>query len=77
MTLRKDAEMIMEEAIRRVLPDEAVRQALENKSFGPGKLYVVAAGKDGGRHSGRGDRSGGMCHKIWPCQRGHRKSYLL
>ncbi len=45
MTLRKDAEMIMEEAIRRVLPDEAVRQALENKSFGPGKLYVVAAGK--------------------------------
>lgn len=45
MTLRKDAETIMEEAIRRVLPDEAVRQALEDKSFGPGKLYVAAAGK--------------------------------
>ena len=45
MTLREDADYIVKEAIRRVLPDEAVAAALKGKSFGSGRLYLVAAGK--------------------------------
>ena len=45
MTLRSDADFIIKESIQRVLPDEAVAQALKNKEFGTGKLVVVAAGK--------------------------------
>ena len=45
MTLREDADFIIKEAIRHVLPDEAVRKALEGKAFGQGRLYLVAAGK--------------------------------
>ena len=43
-TLRKDAEYIINRAIAAVLPDEAVRKALENKTF-PGRVILVAAGK--------------------------------
>lgn len=45
MTLREDADYIIREAIKKVLPDEAVAQALKNKEFGTGKLYIVSAGK--------------------------------
>ena len=45
MTLREDAEVIIKKAIQKVLPDEAVRQALEHKSFDKGRVYVVSAGK--------------------------------
>lgn len=45
MTLRQDADTIIKEAIQRVLPDEAVAKALDGKTFGTGKLYLVAAGK--------------------------------
>lgn len=45
MSLRKDAEQIIRESIRQVLPDEAVVRALKGKSFGQGKVYVVAVGK--------------------------------
>ena len=45
MTLRGDADFIIKEAIHHVLPDEAVMKALEGKSFGQGRLYLVAAGK--------------------------------
>lgn len=45
MGLRNDADFIIKESIHRVLPDEAVAQALRGKAFGPGKIYVVAAGK--------------------------------
>lgn len=45
MTLREEAEVIIRESIRKVLPDEAVKTALSNKEFGKGKFYVVAAGK--------------------------------
>lgn len=45
MSLRNDADEIVREAIRRVLPDEAVAQALHQKDFGTGRLFVVAAGK--------------------------------
>ena len=45
MTLRNDADLIIKESLHRVLPDEAVAQALQNKKFKTGKLVVVAAGK--------------------------------
>lgn len=45
MTLREDANYIISESIKNVLPDEAVKKALSNKVFGQGKIYVVAAGK--------------------------------
>ena len=44
MTLREDAETIMQKAIRASLPDAAVAKALEHKEFGTGKLVVVAIG---------------------------------
>lgn len=43
--LRDDAEIIIKEAIRQVLPDEAVARALRGRDFGRGKLCAVAAGK--------------------------------
>lgn len=45
MNLRADADFIVRESIRNVLPDEAVTRALSQKQFGSGKLYVAAAGK--------------------------------
>lgn len=45
MTLKQDANYIISESIKNVLPDEAVKKALSNKEFGEGKIYVVAAGK--------------------------------
>ena len=45
MGLREDADRIILDSIRRVLPDEAVKRALEGKEFGAGRLIVVAAGK--------------------------------
>ncbi|MDD3335079.1 MAG: DUF4147 domain-containing protein [Eubacteriales bacterium] len=43
-TLRQDADYIVGEAIKAVLPDAAVRRALKGKTF-PGRLVLVAAGK--------------------------------
>lgn len=45
MNVRGDAEAIIRESIKSVLPDEAVARALSQKQFGSGKLYVAAAGK--------------------------------
>ena len=45
MNLRQDADIIIKAAIQAVLPDEAVKTALENKKFGSGKIYLVSAGK--------------------------------
>jgi hydroxypyruvate reductase len=45
MNMREDADRIIKEAIRKMLPDEAVAEALNGKNFGKGDLYVVAAGK--------------------------------
>ncbi len=42
--LRKDAQYIVTKAIGAVMPDDAVRKALENKAF-PGRVILVAAGK--------------------------------
>lgn len=45
MSLRNDADYIIKKSIQKVLPDEAVAQALNKKDFGTGKIYVIAAGK--------------------------------
>ncbi len=45
MTLREEADYIVNKAISAALPDEAVRQALKTKDFGKGKVYMVAVGK--------------------------------
>lgn len=44
-TLREDADQIIAKAIQKVLPDEAVAQALKKKQFDSGRIFVVAAGK--------------------------------
>ncbi len=44
-TLREDANYIITESIRRVLPDEAVVRALAGRQFGAGRLVLVAVGK--------------------------------
>jgi hydroxypyruvate reductase len=43
--LRKDADHIISESIRAVLPDEAVRRTLKDYRPGAGKTLLVAAGK--------------------------------
>ena len=45
MSLREDADQIIREAIKKVLPDEAVAVALRGRTFGKGRLILVAAGK--------------------------------
>lgn len=45
MILKNDANYIISESIKKVLPDEAVKAALSNKKFNQDKIYVVAAGK--------------------------------
>lgn len=44
-SLRKDADDIIAQAIQKVLPDQAVEQALKGREFDSGKIYVVSAGK--------------------------------
>lgn len=44
-TLRQDADAIIRASIEAVLPDAAVRRALEGRTFGTGRLVLVAAGK--------------------------------
>ena len=42
--LRKDAEEIVRSAVSAVLPEEAVKRALEGKNF-PGRVFLIAVGK--------------------------------
>lgn len=44
--LRSHADYIVRSSIAAVMPDEAVKKALENKSF-PGRVYLVSVGKAG------------------------------
>lgn len=44
--LRSHADYIVRASIAAVMPDEAVKKALENKSF-PGRVYLVSVGKAG------------------------------
>lgn len=45
MNLREEADLIVREAIQKVLPDNAVTKILKEKKFHSGRIYVVAAGK--------------------------------
>ena len=45
--LRGDCDIIVREAIRRVMPGEAVRRALAGRDFGSGRLVLVSVGKAG------------------------------
>lgn len=45
MSLKQDAYQMIAEAIQEVLPDQAVKQALKEKKFANGKIYVAAVGK--------------------------------
>ena len=45
MKLREDCDYIVRQALAQVQPDQAVRRALENRSFDTGRLVLVAAGK--------------------------------
>ncbi len=45
MGIREDADKIIAEALRAALPDTAVEKALKGRSFGSGRLVMVAAGK--------------------------------
>lgn len=44
-SVRNDAEQIIKESIQSVLPDKAVSEALKQKEFENGNIYVIAAGK--------------------------------
>lgn len=45
MSLREDANRVMQAALTAALPDTAVAKALDGADLGPGKLILVAAGK--------------------------------
>jgi len=45
MTIREDADYMISESIKTVLPDEATAKALKGKDFGDGEVRLVAAGK--------------------------------
>ncbi len=47
MTLREEADQIIRKSIQAVLPDEAVAKALRGRSFGSGRIYMIAVGKAG------------------------------
>lgn len=47
MSLKKDMTYVVNEAIKRVLPDEAVFRALKGKKFDNSRVYVVSIGKAG------------------------------
>lgn len=67
MDLRKDADRIIKETLRQVMPDEAVARALAGKHFDGGRVYLVAAGKAAWQMAGTaacilGDRlQAGVC----------------
>ncbi len=47
MTLREEANTIIEQSIQAVLPDTAVHRALAGKDFGSGRIILAAIGKAG------------------------------
>ena len=45
MSLRSDADKIIEESLHTVLPDQAVKRALKNYAAGEGRIALIATGK--------------------------------
>ena len=75
--LRADADAVIHEAIRAVLPDAAVRRALAGFAPGGGRVLLVAAGKAAWQmaHAAGGRRRGG--DQVRPCQGGDPRRHLL
>ena len=44
MSLRSDADKIIEESLHAVLPDQAVKRALKDHAVGEGKTILIAGG---------------------------------
>lgn len=49
MSLRSDADKIIEENLHAVLPDQAVKRALKGYVAGEGRIALIAAGRLHGR----------------------------
>lgn len=47
MSLRNDAGIIIKKSIEKVLPDQAVKEALQGIDLGTGRIFVVSVGKAG------------------------------
>ena len=60
MGLREDCGYIIKEAIRAVQPNAAVRRVLAGRSFGPGRLVMIAVGK----------AAWSMARAAWECLEG-------
>ena len=45
MSIRTDAQTIIQQSLQACLPDQAVSRALAHRTFGPGRLRLVAIGK--------------------------------
>ena len=45
MSIYTDAQAILQQALQACLPDQAVRRALEGRTFGTGRVVLVAIGK--------------------------------
>ncbi len=79
--LKTHADAIIKASIEAVLPDNAVRRALENKDF-PGKVVLVAAGKAAWQmaHTASlvlvADQPGRGDHQVPPCDGKYRKYHL-
>lgn len=78
MTIREDAESIIRESIKAVMPDEAVKQALAGRDFGGGRLYLIAAGKAAWQMAkAAGEILGSHIYKGMVCTKyGHVKGEL-
>ena len=62
MSLRSDADKIIEESLRAVLPDQAVKRALKDYAVGEGKTILIAVGKAAWQMANAGRRVLG----VWP-----------
>ncbi len=76
--LREDADTIIAQAIKKVLPDQAVEEALKEKEFGPGKIYIVAVGKAAWQMANTASRLLGdrLKHGVAVTKYGHVKAKI-
>ena len=66
-SLHQDGSIIIHQAIQEVLPDEAVRRALQDFRSS-GRLTVISVGKAAWQMAKAAYDWTGNCHnKIWPC----------
>lgn len=70
MSLRSDADKIIEESLHTVLPDQAVKRALKGYVAGEGRIALIAAGKAAWQlanaaRSALGDACTG---EVWTCK---------